>query len=61
MDKHITKNIPDALKKAWKLQDIERALELTFRDYSYHLQHGMSKETQKKFFSEIIKAIDELD
>lgn len=52
------KPYPPKLKSHWKRQDIEKSVELIFRDYSYHLESGMGKEKQKEFMNEILKVID---
>jgi len=31
--------------------------ELVFRDYSYHMQHGMGKEKQKKFLEDLLDSL----
>lgn len=48
---------PEGLKKYWKLQDIEKSLELIFRDYSYHLKMGMGQKKVLEFYDVIMHEI----
>lgn len=57
MNKEIPKfkNEDEEIYEKWR-----EALELIFRDYSYHLKMGMGKDKQKELFDVIVHEIESL-